>query len=123
MTALLAHGYLTGGDGTFDPQRADQDHLSGAGDDLDYAITPAGRRFLDDFGVSLQAGRPAVRYCIDWTEQRHHIAGALGRGILDRLIALDWIRRAPSSRAVQLTDAGHQGLNDALAIHLDRPRP
>ena len=60
--------------------------------------------------------RPLLRFCVDWSEQRHHLAGALGAGMLDRMLAADWVRRAPSHRAVELTPAGRQALTDVLGV-------
>ena len=48
---------------------------------------------LGEIGVDLDAvlaRQPAVRYCLDWSEQRHHLAGPLGTALADRLFALDW---------------------------------
>lgn len=120
MAALLERGYLTGGDGTHDPDGADR--LSAPGHDLDYQLTTTGWRFLDEFGVVLPPRRRTVRYCIDWTEQRHHLAGGLGHGLLFRLTDLDWIRRASAHRAVSITAAGRDGLHRNLGIQLD-PTP
>jgi DNA-binding transcriptional ArsR family regulator len=116
MRAFLVHGYLTGGDGRFRPDDAVADQLAGYGRDVDYHLTPAGRAFLADFGAALPSPRPVVRYCVDWSEQHHHLSGAVGRALLDRLVALGWIRRASATRAVHLTPAGRQGLRDTLGI-------
>lgn len=119
MSALIQRGHLTRGDGTFDPTLAQQDKRIGYGHDVDYSLTESGDEFLADFGVHAPPGRRLVRYCIDWSEQRHHLAGALGRGLLDRLSELDWIRRADASRAVQITEAGHTGLRGTFGVQLD----
>jgi DNA-binding transcriptional ArsR family regulator len=116
MGAFLDHGWLDGGDGTFDTQAADQDRPSAPGHDLDYALTSAGRAFLDEFRVELPPRRRTVRYCVDWTEQRHHLAGGLGRGLLDRLTELDWIRAARGDRAVTVTAAGGDGLREVFGV-------
>jgi hypothetical protein len=98
MAALIDKGALTGGDGTFDPD--DGDRLSAPGRDRDYRLTDAGRAWMDDFGVKVAAGsrRPFIRYCVDWSEQRHHLAGAFGAALLTRLADMDWVRRSPTSR-------------------------
>jgi len=47
------------------------------GRDLTYRLTPNGRRELATFGLDLAAvgrQRPAIRYCLAWSEQRHHRA-------------------------------------------------
>jgi len=53
---------------------------------------------------------------VDWSEQRHHLAGALGSGLLTRFLELVWVRQAPTDRAVIITDAGHTGLRDTLDL-------
>ena len=57
-----------------------------------------------------------MRYCLDWSEQRHHLAGSLGAALADRFLALDWIRRSPQSRALTVTDAGRAGLRARLGL-------
>jgi DNA-binding transcriptional ArsR family regulator len=121
MATMIKWGYLAGGDGRFVPGRAHADHRTGHGHDLDYTLTPPGARFLADFDVRLSAQRRLIRYCIDWSEQRHHLAGALGRGLLDRLTELAWIERADTSRAIHITQAGRTGLRDTFQIDLTTP--
>ena len=116
MTRMLDVGYLTGGDGAHHPDHAVQDHRTGYGHDLDYQLTADGHTFLTRLGVLLPPRRPPVRYCVDWSEQRHHLAGALGSGLLTRFLELDWVRQAPTDRAVIITDAGHTGLRDTLDL-------
>jgi DNA-binding transcriptional ArsR family regulator len=119
MAAMLERGYLAGGDGVFDPASALRDRRTGYGRDADYAVTESGRGFLREFGLRAPPRRPLVRYCVDWSEQRHHLAGGLGCGLLDRLNELDWLRRTEASRAVRLTDAGRAGLADVFGVRLD----
>lgn len=107
MAALLHDGHLTGGDGTYDPLRADRDRPVGYGHDTDYQLTPTGHHLLDSLGAGPERG---VRYCVDWSEQRHHLAGPLGRQLLARLLALDWVRPDAGSRALRITQTGHTGL-------------
>lgn len=38
-----------------------------------------------------------MRCCVDWTEE-HHVAGLLGRAMLDRFLALGWLARKPGPR-------------------------
>ncbi len=48
--------------------------------------------------------------CMDWSERRPHLAGALGAALAERCLALGWLARQKHSRALTLTDAGVAGL-------------
>lgn len=122
MAALLERGILTGGDGHHHPDTATADRLSAPGNDVTYRLTPAGRRVLTALGLDLDAvnrHRPPIRYCLDWSEQRHHLAGPLGTALTSRLFELDWIRHTDARRAVQLTDDGRQGLHNNFGVPHD----
>jgi DNA-binding transcriptional ArsR family regulator len=107
MGSLLRTGALEGGDGVHRPETARRDRLAGHGHDVDYVLTAPGRDLLDGLGVRMPQGRrPLVRYCVDWSEQRHHLAGGLGRALLDRFLDAGWIARADRGRAVTVTPQG-----------------
>ncbi|WP_129297940.1 ArsR/SmtB family transcription factor [Streptomyces lydicus] len=94
-----------------------------AATDVGYVLTPHGRRELTAFGVEtdrLPRRRAAVRYCVDWAEQRHHLAGALGAALTARLFALEWLRHGAYRRVVRLTDAGRDGLATTFGVPADR---
>jgi len=93
-------------------------HLTGYGHDIEYRLSPAGTAFLGDLGVRMPEGRAVLRYCVDWSEQRHHLSGATGRLLCARIAELGWIRRGQTGRVVQITDAGRRGLKDAFSIDL-----
>ena len=67
---------------------------------------------------SLPPGRPATRACLDWSERRPHLAGALGAALCARLIADGSIRRLAPGRAVQVTSAGRHRLTGVLGCDL-----
>jgi DNA-binding transcriptional ArsR family regulator len=75
-----------------------------------FRITRRGRSFFLDFGIDLaaiEAGRrPVARQCIDWSEHRTHIAGALGAELRALCLARGWIERFPGSRALRITPSG-----------------
>ncbi len=124
MAALLERELLTGGDGVFDPSSATDDRLSSPGFDVDYRLTERGVEQLGAFGIdfnSMPTRRPLIRYCVDWSEQRHHLAGSLGAALADRVFELGWAKRAPHSRAVHLNDDGYAGLRDTFGLELARP--
>jgi DNA-binding transcriptional ArsR family regulator len=116
MAALIEQGHLTGGDGSFDP--ALTDGRAGYGHEVDYRLSPGGADFLARSGVRIPPHRRVVRYCVDWSEQRHHLAGGLGRGLLDRLHELDWIRRTDATRALRVTSTGRAGLRTTFGVDL-----
>ena len=80
-----------------------------------YDLTPAGATGLDEWGVDVAAARSRrrsfARPCLDWTERRPHLAGALAAAITDGLVERGWfVRRAADSRALRLTAEGRSGL-------------
>ncbi|MGC4892596.1 ArsR/SmtB family transcription factor [Micromonospora sp. DT31] len=83
------------------------------------ALTPTGVSWLADLGVPvepLRAGRrPLVRDCLDWTERRPHLAGALGAALCGRFLDLGWTARG-GGRAVRLTSPGRDALAEVLAL-------
>lgn len=123
MGALLDRELLTGADGTFDPHSALRDRLSAPGSDHDYRLTERGMHELTAFGIDFDElaarPRPLIRYCVDWSEQRHHLAGALGAGLAARMLDLGWVSRARRGRAVHVTPAGSQGLAQAFGLHVE----
>jgi DNA-binding transcriptional ArsR family regulator len=83
-------------------------------------FTPAGTRFLAEFGIDLpaltSARRRFCKICVDWTERRPHIAGAVGAALTKRYFDLGWIERVTASRAVTVTAAGKRGFLDVFGI-------
>jgi DNA-binding transcriptional ArsR family regulator len=122
MGALLERRMLTGGDGRFDPNAAARDRLSAPGADVDYRLTDEGVDALTAFGIDFDAlagrSRPLIRYCVDWSEQRHHLAGALGAAVASRMFDLGWVSRAPRGRAVLVSRAGAEGLAQTFGLEL-----
>jgi DNA-binding transcriptional ArsR family regulator len=120
MAAMIDGGLIEGGDGVYRPRVARRDRLSAAGRDVDYLLTDRGADVLSTLGVDLDGAaasrRPFLRYCVDWSEQRHHLAGALGAAVHDRLVELGWIRPLPQGRAVWLTPEGARGLERTFGL-------
>ena len=89
-------------------------------------VTREGASLLQEIGVdvaALENGRRAVcRACIDWSERRPHVAGAVGAAILDRLKGLGWVKPRVESRSLILTATGERGLSDVFGISAVRSR-
>jgi DNA-binding transcriptional ArsR family regulator len=85
-------------------------------------VTPAGADFLSKLGVDLSAARARRRVfcrpCLDWTERRPHIGGAVGAALANRCFELRWVERMRDSRALTITPAGRSGLKDAFALSI-----
>ena len=83
-------------------------------------ITQAGARFLAEFGIDLSAlnstGRDFCRPCLDWTERRPHIAGAVGAALTKRCFDLGWTERVKHSSAVIVTASGKHGFLETFGI-------
>ncbi|WP_320783456.1 winged helix-turn-helix domain-containing protein [Streptomyces sp. CRN 30] len=123
MGALLDRGVLTGHDGVHRPVQAVHDRPASYGRDIHYVLTDSGRAQLGELGVDtdrLPPRRPAVRYCVDWSEHRHHLAGGLGAVLTARLFQLDWIRWGAAPRVVRVTEEGAAGLERSLGLVLAR---
>jgi DNA-binding transcriptional ArsR family regulator len=118
MQSLLRRGLITGGDGRFDPRRPGSDRLSAPGREVEYELTRDGAAFLDRLGVRIPPRRPVVRYCVDWSEQAHHLAGGMGRGLLDRMLELAWIARRADGRALDISEAGRARLAEHFGLEL-----
>jgi len=90
----------------------------GVGRDAAYEVTAEGTERLAGFGIDVAEVRRARRRfagaCLDWTQRRPHLNGALGAAVTARLVELGWIERGPSRRAVRITDEGQEGLAAAF---------
>ena len=88
-------------------------------------ITTVGTRFLRTFGIELSrlrsTRRPLCRLCLDWTERRPHIAGAVGAAITRRCFELGWMERMKRSHAVVVTPLGRRGFQESFGIAASDP--
>ncbi len=84
-------------------------------------VTEPGTAFLSHWGLDLEAvaqsRRAFCRPCLDWSERRPHLAGAVGSALLDRLLALDWVRRRAGTRALAITAPGQAGFSKVFGIN------
>src|SRR5690348_11024676 len=79
-----------------------------------FEVTPDGMATLTSFGLNIAALEKTRRRfagaCLDWTERKPHLNGALGAAMTARLLGLGWIERGSRRRAVRVTPAGREGL-------------
>ncbi|MGW3473089.1 ArsR/SmtB family transcription factor [Saccharopolyspora sp. NPDC000995] len=123
--ALLDRGALATEDGIPNTRRRPGDVLSVQLRDHPYQLGPHAGPVFAALGVNLhamQAGpsrRPLLRFCVDWSEQRHHLAGRLGAALLTALLDTGWLVRRPQRRALKLTEHGANGLQEVLGVTPD----
>jgi DNA-binding transcriptional ArsR family regulator len=85
-------------------------------------VTPAGLEFLSKLGVDLTAARAKRRVfcrpCLDWTERRPHIGGAVGAALARRCVDLKWVERLRDHRALVITPAGRRGFQEFFDLSI-----
>lgn len=71
------------------------------------SLTPKGQAWLDGLGIELSTrrGRPAVRSCLDVTERRPHLAGAVGAALCEHALRHGWVTHIPGGRALKVNGA------------------
>jgi hypothetical protein len=85
-----------------------------------FTVTEKGEEFFTAFQIDLEKAEKKRRSfshkCLDWSERRPHLAGALGNALLERLLELNWIHRLPRTRAIQITSDGKKGLKETFSM-------
>jgi len=85
-------------------------------------IALLGRIGIDLDGLAARARRPArvlCRPCLDWSERRPHLAGAVGAALCRHSLAKDWVRRLDGTRAVMITARGRQAFREEFGVVLE----
>ncbi len=90
--------------------------------DKHFELTDKGERAFGQFGLDLGTVRRSKRQfacgCLDWSERRFHLGGALGAALLEELVERKWLLKVQKSRVLQLTPQGRQGIEKAFGIAL-----
>ena len=85
------------------------------------SLSAAGERMITDFGIDASAvrnqKRASCRVCMDWSERRHHLAGAVGAALLTRVIELGWAVRDRSSRAINFRPHGERAFRGRFQLN------
>jgi DNA-binding transcriptional ArsR family regulator len=117
LGAMLRHGLLK-------EEHFFRTDMAGTGQSC-FEVTGAGAGTLRSFGLDIKEIRRSRRHfagtCIDWTQRRGHLNGALAAAITTRLFELGWIEHGQRRRSVRVTAAGTEGLASAFGLDLVRP--
>jgi DNA-binding transcriptional ArsR family regulator len=86
-----------------------------------YDLSATGEHLMKELGVDVPAARSRrrsfARPCLDFTERRSHLAGALGAAICDRALQQGWVvRRARDQRGLHVNDAGRRCFSRTLGV-------
>ena len=91
-----------------------------ADSDRDFDVTEGGEKFFREWRIDVNQlrskKRSFARRCLDWTERRDHVAGALGAAICQRFLELRWIVRERNSRVVRVTPSGRRRLEELIQV-------
>jgi len=90
-------------------------HLKWLSPDKDsYDLTAEGVKAVDALGIDVEETRRLRRRfayaCLDWSERRPHIGGALGAALLKLALKRKWVTQDLDSRAIRVTNAGRREL-------------
>lgn len=88
----------------------------------DFQVTERGESAFNKLGIDLpmlrKQQRLFARRCIDWSERRPHLGGALGAALLARFREMDWVRKKMGDRQVHISSKGQQELWKLFGIDL-----
>lgn len=88
----------------------------------DYELTPDGHRAFAEMGVDVEKARGQRRRfaygCLDWSERRPHLGGAMGAAFLHLALSRKWLVREYDSRALAITRAGEREFRVRFGVEL-----
>ncbi|MFZ0787698.1 MAG: helix-turn-helix transcriptional regulator [Candidatus Acidiferrales bacterium] len=86
--------------------------LSDVSADSSYEIAPKGAKGFAALGVDIEAARKLRRRfafaCVDWSERRPHVGGAVGAALLGVALKRKWVVQDLDSRALTVTTIGRR---------------
>jgi hypothetical protein len=87
-----------------------------------YDLTPIGTKALSALGIDIDATRALRRRfaypCLDWSERRPHVGGALGAALLTAALKKNWLLQDLDSRALSVTSLGRRELRSRFGAAL-----
>jgi DNA-binding transcriptional ArsR family regulator len=90
--------------------------------DESYDLTPAGAKALEALGVDVEEARLLRRRfafgCLDWSERRSHLGGALGAALLKLALKRKWVSQDLDSRALRVTSFGRREMGRRFGLQV-----
>lgn len=87
----------------------------------DYALSEEGERSLAALGLDIASVRTQRRRfacaCLDWSERKPHLAGALGAALLRLTLQRGWVEQDMDSRALSVTSEGRKQFRLRFGVH------
>jgi DNA-binding transcriptional ArsR family regulator len=87
-----------------------------------YRVTAAGAKSLEALGIDLDGARALRRRfacaCLDWSERRPHLAGALGAALLKVALKRKWLMQEVDSRALSITASGRREMRARFGLSM-----
>lgn len=87
-----------------------------------YELTPDGAKALETLGIDIEATRGLRRRfacaCLDWSERRPHLGGALGAALLKVALKRKWVTQDLDSRALGVTSLGRREMLTRFGLHV-----
>ena len=86
----------------------------------DLCLTETGESYFGRIGIDLDSltgsRRPVCKSCLDWSMRRSHLAGGLGKAVLDHTYGTGWARRVDGTRIVEFTPVGESAFRKAFDL-------
>jgi DNA-binding transcriptional ArsR family regulator len=90
------------------------------GGDSEYGLTPAGKKAYESLGINIEATQTLRRQfacaCLDWSERRPHVGGALGAALLRVALRKKWVTQDLDSRALKVTSPGRREMRTRFGL-------
>jgi len=85
-----------------------------------YRLSAAGEAALAAWGVDVAGARARRRRfacdCLDWSERRPHLGGALGAALLEAALQRRWVTRELEGRALRISPKGRREWLEPLGL-------
>ncbi|MEO6006036.1 MAG: winged helix-turn-helix domain-containing protein [Opitutus sp.] len=89
-------------------------------DGKSFVLSPKGEHWFSNLGVKIEAVRTRRRVfacaCLDWSERKDHLGGALGAAFAEQLLQAGWLKRKTGTRVAIVTALGSKGLAQNLGV-------